>query len=96
LKARRYWLAGASRSTEPRSHSCITAIAVKVLVIEAIRKTVFWVIGVSESMSASPCPEKNPREPSRITPTARPTVGQWLRILRTSACNSSSSIAGCP
>ena len=37
--------AGASRSTSPRSSNCITAIAVMVLVIEAIRKTVSSVDG---------------------------------------------------
>jgi hypothetical protein len=51
-----------------------TAIAVKVLVMEAIRKTVSSVIGVFEAMSARPCPEKNSRRPLRTTPTARPTA----------------------
>ena len=41
---------------EPLSHSCMTAIAVNVLVIEAIRKTVSWVTGLFDRMSATPCP----------------------------------------
>ena len=53
--ALRYWLAGASRSTSPCSHNCITATAVKVLVTEPIRKTVSAVTGVCDAMSARPC-----------------------------------------
>ena len=42
--------------SSPCSHSCITAIAVKVLVIEPIRKTVSSVTGAFEAISARPCP----------------------------------------
>jgi hypothetical protein len=76
----------------PCSQSCITAIAVKVLVMEAIRKTVSSVTGVFDAMSASPCPWKKSRDPSRITPTARPTAGHRFRIPLTLERIASSSI----
>ena len=38
----------------PRSHSCITATAVNVFVIEAIRNTVALVIGSFDATSAIP------------------------------------------
>src|SRR4051812_37711216 len=60
-------------------------MAVKVLVIEPIRKTVSSAIGIRVSMSARPCAEKNSRDPSRTTPKARPTAGQRLRISPTRA-----------
>ena len=59
--------------------------------MEAIRKTVSSVIGVFDAMSATPCPQKNSRDPSRTTPTARPTAGQRLRISPTLAVSSRSS-----
>jgi hypothetical protein len=40
----------------PCSQSCITAIAVNVLVMEAIRNIVSSVTGVFDSMSATPWP----------------------------------------
>lgn len=43
----------------PRYQSCITAIAVKLLVMDPILKTVSYAIGVREAMSATPCPWKN-------------------------------------
>jgi hypothetical protein len=67
----------------------MTAIAVKVLVMEPIRKTVSSVTGVFEAMSATPCPSKNSRDTSRTTPTAKPTAGQRLRISLTFAFISS-------
>ena len=78
----------------PCSHSCITAIAVNVLVMEAIRKTVSSVTGVFDPMSARPCPWKNSRDPLRTTPTARPTAGRRLRISSTVALISSRSTVG--
>ena len=74
---------------QPLPNSCITAMAVKVLVMEPIRKTVSSVTGVFDAMSANPCPWKNSRRPLRTTPTARPTVGQRLRIRPILALNSS-------
>ena len=65
---------------ETCSYSCITATAVKVLVMEPIRKTVSSVTGVADSMFATPWPEKNGNAPSRTTPTARPTAGQRFKI----------------
>jgi hypothetical protein len=52
----------------------MTAIAVKVLVTDATRKTVSSVMGVFDAMSARPCPSKKWRRPSRTTPTARLTA----------------------
>lgn len=57
--ALRYSLAGVSRSTRPCSRSCITATAVKVFVMEAIRKTVFSVIGSLPSTVATPWPKND-------------------------------------
>ena len=51
---RRESLAGASRSTKPSSHSCTTAIAVKVLVTDPIRNTVSSLTGSLNSISATP------------------------------------------
>ena len=62
---------------------CITAIAVNVLVMEAMRNTVSSVTGLLDSISAKPCPWKYSTVPSRTTPTARPTVGQRLAISET-------------
>jgi hypothetical protein len=53
---------------------------VKGFVTEPIRKTVSSVTGVPDPMSASPCPWKESREPSRTIPTARPTAGWRLRM----------------
>ena len=57
------------------------------VVMEPTRKIVSSVIGVFEAMSASPCPEKNSRDPSRTTPTARPTAGRRFAISRTLVCS---------
>jgi hypothetical protein len=53
---------------------------VKVSVSESTRNTVSSVTDVFEAMSATPCPKKNSRDPSRTTPTARSTAGRRLRI----------------
>src|SRR5512133_2300836 len=70
----------------------MTAIAVMVLVIESIRKTVSSSTGVPDSTSATPCPWNHARDPSRTTPTARPATGQRLRTSATLLFNSGSSI----
>src|SRR5512132_4106591 len=69
----------------------MTAIAVTVLVMEPIRNTVSWVMGVSEAMSATPWPWNHSRDPSRTTPTASPAAGQRSRTFATTACRSRSS-----
>ena len=66
-------------------------MAVKVLVMEAIRKTVSSVTGVRVVMSAKPCPWNQARDPSRTTPTASPAVGQRWRASSTTACMRRSS-----
>src|SRR5215212_10363763 len=78
-------------STSPCSHSCMTAIAVKVLVIDPIRKTVSSAIGVFAAVSASPYPWHHASESSRTIPTARPADGQLPRTLATVALTSMSS-----
>ena len=52
----------------------------KVLVTEPIRKTVSAVTGVFDAISARPCAANDSSDPSRTTPTARPTAGQRLAI----------------
>jgi hypothetical protein len=47
-------VAGASRSTNPCSDSCITATAVKVFVSDPIRKTVFSLADIFVTTSARP------------------------------------------
>jgi hypothetical protein len=75
LEGAKIVVAGASRSTNPCSHSCITATAVKILVSDAMRKTVSSVIGVFAATSASPWPWNHARAPSAITATANPAHG---------------------
>jgi hypothetical protein len=60
----------------PCSHSCMTAMAVKVLVIEAILKTVRSVIGVREAISANPWVWNSFMPAERTIPVARPTTGR--------------------
>jgi hypothetical protein len=67
-------------STSPRSASCRTATAVKVLVIEATRKTVSCATGLREVTSANPRPARNATPSARTTPSARPTAGRRFRI----------------
>src|SRR5207253_6612191 len=56
------WLAGASRASLPRSTSCMAAVAVMALVIEAIHTTVSSVMGASLPSS------RRPKAPSYSTP----------------------------
>ena len=50
----------------------------------------------AEAISARPCPEKNSSDPSRTTPTARPTAGRRLRIPRTPDSTSSDPLVAAP
>ena len=59
------------------------AIAVKVLVMEAIRKTVSSATGMFDARSARPCPWKTSSDPLRTTPRAKPMAGWRLRIAST-------------
>jgi hypothetical protein len=52
---------------------CVLAVVAAVLLIGVAE-------GVFESMSARPCLEKVSGDPTRTTPTARPTAGWRLRF----------------
>jgi len=69
----------------------MTAIAVMVLVTEAIRKTVSSSTGAPDSMSATPYPWNQVRAPPRITPTASPAAGSPLKTLMTAEFSSPSA-----
>src|SRR5580704_697741 len=74
-----YFWTGASRSSCPRSHSCMAAVAVSDLEIEARRKSVCSLAGELFSASARPKPEAHSYSP--FSTTAMESPGTWVEAM---------------
>src|SRR5450631_722947 len=75
-KAGQYFWTGASRSSCPRSQSCMAAVAVSDLEMDARRKSVCSVAGALFSTSAKPKPLAHSYSPFSTTATESP--GTWV------------------
>src|ERR1700722_4268139 len=78
-KAGQYFCTGASRSSLPRSHSSIAAVAVSDLEIEASRKSVCSLAGALFSAPAGPKPLRHSYSP--FSTTATETPGTWVEAM---------------
>src|ERR1700676_4398057 len=77
--AGQYFCTGASRSSCPRSHSCMAAVAVSDLEMDARRKSVWSLAGALVSRSAKPKPL--PHSYSPFSTTATETPGTWVEAM---------------
>src|SRR5215471_12969914 len=77
-----YFCAGSSSDSLPSSRSWSSAIAVKLLVSDARRKTVSMSTGCLESRSRTPYPFDQTISPSTTRPTTRPGRLRRCRELR--------------
>src|ERR1035437_643238 len=78
-KAGQYFCTGASRSSCPRSPSCIAAVAVSDLEMDARRKSVCSLAGALFSTSAKPKPLAHSYSPFSTTPIETP--GTWVEAM---------------